>query len=198
MLTQGVGTLLNFGLDRAFPNLYSIIITPPDDTGAGVSLRDRMLDFTYYAEKVTFGGPAVIETEYSEATKQFFIKNAQRVKTATITFRETSQYRVLSVFKDWMGNIYDFQNNIFLGGWKPWGQITVSMDPIRDGQSGGALVMANAYPTTLTYPTYDWADGNPIKIDCVFSFSDLHPNAAAHTVGSLPNAAAHTVGSLPN
>lgn len=172
MVTDGVAKLLDVGMDRAFPNLYSVIFTAPiDDTGVH-SLRDRTLNLSYYAEKISFGGDQVIETEYSEATKQFFIKNAQRIKTATITFRETSQYKVLNLLRDWMDNIYDFENNVFRD-WKPWGRVEVAIDAMTSNMISGFINMANAYPTSVTYPSYDWADGNPIKVNGTFSFSDF-------------------------
>lgn len=164
MVTDGIATLLDFGLDRAFPNLYHIEFPIVPGT-----LIDMSTSMKYYAEKLDFGGDFTIDTEYSEATKQFFIKNAQRIKTATITFRETSQYKVVNFIRSWMESLYDFVNNTF-NDFNPEGVITVNLEQTR---TPGIITLSGAYPTLLKYPSFDWADGNPIKIPCTFSFKDI-------------------------
>jgi hypothetical protein len=136
------------------------------------ALRVDLNQTQYIIEQAAFGGDFILETEYSEALKQFYMKNATRVKTVTFTFSETSNYNVLDILKEWMNRIYDFKKNCF-NSFNPVGVITITVDANNiDGQDG-KIVLRNTYPTSLTYPTYDWADGNPIKIKSTFSFDDM-------------------------
>jgi hypothetical protein len=171
--TDWLTAVLDFKLDRAFYNLYDVVfdcssVDSKNTLGGGiVGINDRLQSMTYYAEKLNFGGDFNFETEYSEATKQFFIKNAQRIKTITITFTETSTYKVVDVMKDWMNNIYDFVNNCF-NKYDPRGTMYIQLDQIMDDSQSGVITVSNMYPTVIPYPDYNWAEGDPISLPITF------------------------------
>ena len=175
MAITGVSAiLLSQGLDRSFANLFSVEI---DTTGTTATPTPLMTNISYLAEKINFGGDFSFETEYSEAMKQHFIKNAQRIKTVAITFRETSQYGVIKAIKDWMNKIYDPDKNIFKAG-ITLGTITVHVDtPLSshqiDDHDDKPITLEGVLPTLLTYPAFDWSDGSPIKVNATFSFNNI-------------------------
>lgn len=174
--TQWISTVLDFKLDRSFYNLYQVGFdcksVDAQVGGAIVGINDRLQNMQYYGEKVNFGGDFNLEMEYSEATKQFFIKNAQRIKTVTITFTETSSYRVVDVMKDWMNNIYDFVNNCFRP-YDPRGQMLINLDQITEGTEGGPIYVNNVYPTVIPYPDYNWSDADPITLPITFACDNV-------------------------
>jgi hypothetical protein len=164
--TNWVTAILDHGLDRAFPNLYNVSINPPNNDN---SLTSMFRNVKYYAEKISFEPGFSFDTRYSDALKQFFIINATRIKTVSITFRETSLYGVIKGIKTWMNKIYDPDKNRFLQ-FNPEGEIQVDLDPIMEGTTtAGYILFTGAYPVNLKYPSYDWADGNPIKVECTFN-----------------------------
>lgn len=170
-------TVLNHKLDRAWENLYEIAFdcSAVDSKNPGFTvINQRLQNMKYYAERVAFGGDFQMETEYSEATKQFFIKNAQRVKTVSLTLTETSTYQVFDVMKDWMNNVYNFTDNVF-NRYDPRGTMYVNLDASNDQTQGspGVITVNETYPTIIPLPGYDWASGNPITHSITFSCSGI-------------------------
>jgi hypothetical protein len=160
-MANAVTTLLNYGLDRAFSNLFEVEVIPRNIYGFFQNCK-------YIAERITFGN-VQISTDFNTAYQGHTLKAIEKIKTVTITFRESSQLSVLSTLKGWMNYIYDFETNTFQSygeNESPYGTITATLD----GPSAGIKIrMEEVIPTSIGYPTLTWEDGNPIKLDCTFS-----------------------------
>ena len=157
--------------DRAFANLYDISIIR--NTGAVLSPT-----LMFRAEDINFGGEFSIETFYSEATKQHFLTNANRVKTISISFRETAQYEIMGIFRSWQGSIFQQSINAFLPG-NPTGTINIFLDPddftkakLPDGRSA-FIYATGVIPTSIQMPTYSYKEGNPLITSVTFSVDTI-------------------------
>jgi hypothetical protein len=188
-----VSKILSIDSDRAFSNLFEVNF-PSDAPGSMFSDNiPKKINLKWMAEKITFDGAFTLDTEYSETLKKFYIKSGSKIKTASITFRESSTYTILDYIKSWMISIYDFTENYFkYSAIPPTRNIIITIEGAKEGSVDGVLELTEAIPTSITYPTYDWADGNPIKITAIFSFYNIEyislpraKNSASNTKGLL-------------
>jgi len=71
-----------------------------------------------------------------------------------------------------MDQIYDFKNNFFYK-FDPRGSVVVTLDGGNSFQNDGSIICTGSYPISITYPTYDWTDGTPVKISVSFNLTDI-------------------------
>lgn len=164
MSTNWVTNILEHGVDRAFPNLYQIEIQRKSE--------EYFPNSKYLAEKIDFG-QFQITTDFNEAFQAHTFKGVEKIKSATISFRETSKFSVIQAIKGWMNDIYDFDTNSFKSFTepaKPYGTIKAVFD---DPSNGFSIVMEEAIPTSIDYPSLSWGDSEPVKINCTFSFNSI-------------------------
>jgi hypothetical protein len=163
-----LSTLLNVESSRAFPNLFEVTISSflPD-----INTKLTSLLTTSRVKKVTFEGSFGNTMEYNEAIQNFIIKGPDRIKGITLTFKENSTYDLLSIFTDWLNKIYDFINHYYFAGVNPTGTINILLDDNHNNT--GLLTIEDAIPKSLSYPSYDWADSNPIELTVAFSCGNV-------------------------
>lgn len=166
MATNWVSTILENGIDRAFPNLYDVSITR-----SGVD--SFFSKSPYLAERVDFGQFQFL-TDFNTALQAHTFKDIDKLKSVNISFRETSQFSVIQAIKGWMNEIYDFDKNqfkAFSAPATPYGTLVISLD---DPSSGFSIILEEAMPTSLDYPSFAWDDANPLKVQVTFSFNKVH------------------------
>ena len=169
MATNWITNLLSFGLDRAFPNLFEVEVSYSPMGELVTSLSN----LKYRAESIDLGDFS-LETDFNESMQIHTIKNAERIKEITITFRETSTYEVLTTFKRWMNSIYNFDGNYF-NSVIPYGTINICLG--NDGEATDKLkkriIFEEAMPTSIEYPSYSWSETDPLKIIVKFSVNGV-------------------------
>jgi hypothetical protein len=180
---MSLGTMLTTALEwesqRAYSNLYEIEIT----TNAGFSNTARLSNLTYLASKLDFEDNFGFNLEHNDAIQGFRMTGINRIKGVNITFKETSSYNVIDVLKDWINAIYDFEGHFFNDNVNPTGTIKIKLN---DGTRVGVLVIEDAIPKSLSYPSYSWSDSNPIEITASFTAGWVYwQDGVTTTVGSF-------------
>jgi hypothetical protein len=172
-----INNLMTYSSKRAFTNMFSVQVVPPD----GCTAQDQASKFHYLAEKVDFGDGFTFTAETIAGVGQQFLKKADRPKTITIDFKETSKFEVLAAFKIWMNFIYSFSGRYFTSN-NPNGTITLHIDSLDsdtatrefDGMNfGGSIVLSDAYPTNIKYPSFNWADAKPLVTSVTFVYTEI-------------------------
>lgn len=167
-LGNQISDLMMVETDRAYSNLFEVEITTntiPKDSNIP-SLQERLKNMKYLVKKVSFQDDFGFEMDYNEAIQAFSFKGPQRIKGVSLTFKETSHYRVIDVLKDWINAIYDFTEHVFIDGINPTG--TLKIIP-SDGVNTGSLEFEDAIIKSLSYPGYDWSTSTPLEIEASFS-----------------------------
>ena len=178
-----ISTLLNVENSRAFPNLFEVLIYANTDHLQDINNKLNTILTSSRIKKVTFEGSFGNAMEYNEAIQSFIIKGPDRIKGITLTFKENSTYDLLSIFKDWLNKIYNFTKHYYNTGVDPTGTIKISLND--NNTHVGILVAEDAIPKSLSYPSYDWSDGNPIDLDVSFSCGQVYFDTNAGSVGAL-------------
>lgn len=162
-----VSTLLNVETNRAFSNLFEVTISETDDTKNQIRAeRARFGSLKNLASKVSFEDSFGLEMEFNEAVQAFTLTSPLRIKGMSITFKETAQYAVIDVLKDWLNSIYDFEGHFFKGGVNPTRVITISLD---DGINTSKYIIYDAILKSIAYPSYSWSEVNAIEIQATFA-----------------------------
>jgi hypothetical protein len=171
--TSWVTEIINNDYPRAFKNLFNIhFFILNDGNNGSIQLNTRFTHIPYTAERITFGDDLSLETNYNEAVKNFFVTKANKIKTATIVFRETYDYKTYWVLSDWYGNIYNSEKNYYKK-YDPRATITIMLDSMKfqNGNSNKyTFTIHDAYPTSITPPEYTWDSSDPQTITAIFSF----------------------------
>jgi hypothetical protein len=178
-----ISTLLNVESSRAFPNLFEVLIDTNTNSLSDINTKLTSLLTTSRVKKVTFEGSFGNTMEYNEAIQNFIIKGPDRIKGITLTFKENSTYDLLSIFKDWLNKIYDFINHYYFAGVNPTGTIKISLND--NHTHAGVLIVEDAIPKSLSYPSYDWSENNPIELEVSFSCGHMYFDTSARYVGAL-------------
>src|SRR6478609_3509732 len=109
--------VMKHGSDRAFSNLYDVLIEPaPGGLASKVSgLADSLKEMRFRIERVDFDALKV-DTEYSEAQKMNYLKGVNRIKTVSLSIWETGGLNTIGTFVDWISSYYNFEKQYFIAG----------------------------------------------------------------------------------
>ena len=168
-ITSRVSTLFTVESYRAYQNLFDVTIgTVPSLAGKA---PDRLNTLVNLASKVSFEDNFGLVTEFNPSLQMFSIKDVNRIKGVNITFKETSQYQVIDVLKDWLNAIYDFDGHFF-NKVDPTGVITINLN---DGSTTfpGVITIHQAIIKSLSYPTFSWSSADAVEIEASFSCGNV-------------------------
>lgn len=164
---------------RFFPNFFDAIIkTESDDssiTPNASSINTAYQKIAGRCFSIDFGGDLSLDLEYSDTTKQHFIKKANAIKSVTLGFYESHNLDCIRAFKTDLESIFDFEQNVFLPG-NPNRIVKITLDDttkVNGLEIMGTIFLTGAKIQNYKYPKLSWKDKEPSEVSVTFAFDRL-------------------------
>ena len=170
-LSSMLTPLLSVENNRAYSNLFEVKFNnnepkSPSTTDQAKAIIADTPHIPLLAKKVSFEDSFGTDVELNTAIQGFTIKGPQRIKGLTIVFKETAQYHIIDLFKEWLNSIYNFKEHYYYARVSPEIGITIKL---ADGNNNHIFTVDDAILKSLSYPEYDWGTSTPIDITTTFS-----------------------------
>jgi len=166
-----VSTLYDHSHDRAFNNLFEVNIIWPDKSFPNTNnynMNPLPYESKYYVEDITLGSQQI--TLGSETSMKIQSPTGiTKISKITLKLRETSKFEFSIAIQKWMNQIYDFEQNCFLN-YYPYAKIEVL---INERGENIAITMDQAFPISLTLPSFAWKGSEPLLTSCDFTVNNV-------------------------
>jgi len=162
-MSNWVSTLLSHSNNRAFSNLFEVILTPPRGINESPSIESK-----YFIESIEFSGMTSIKIDTENSMRTIRPTDASKITRASLSFRETSDLKITKFLRRWMEEIFDFKSNCYTSK-SPFGKITINLDYTPQGSSVKKITMEDVFPISLKLPDFQWKNSTPLLIKCDFN-----------------------------
>ena len=171
-----ITTLLTNTTSRLMPNFFDMASIVSTDTNKGAGVNEKYAPIVKKCFGIDFGGDFSLDMDYSDTTKQHFIKKANSIKSVTLSFYESGDMAVIGAFQFDFNSIFDFKTNTFKADAWPDRTISISIDDrvsVNNIKVDGTIILHNAKLSSFSYPKFNWKDKEPIEVKATFKFNYL-------------------------